>query len=236
VARSMDQNHRLPIRLLPRRGAQIPQLLGFGFFLGFAIFWMGGAAGILDLNEGTIHFPPPDGWAASSFALFGLPFAVGGLCGIIGAVLKMLPGSPYYHLEINADGLLTRSLFKQKRYAWRELPAFETLEHRRRTKNGTRTNWYIIAVEDARLEPGMEPGSTQQREVLRIDADEYGAKNGEQDSADLAAFLNHLREMARNGRLSANKSIEVPVGFAANATAAQPQLGAAKRTPTIVRN
>ena len=142
----MDQNHRLPVRLLPRRGAQIPQILGFGFFFGFALFWMAGAAGILDPNEGTITFPPPGGWAENAFALIGLPIALGGLGGIIVAILKMLPASPYYHLEINADGLLIRSLFRQRRYAWRDVPAFDTLEQRTKTKNGTRVSWYTVAV------------------------------------------------------------------------------------------
>jgi hypothetical protein len=232
----MDQRLQLPIRLLPRRGHQVLQMAGFGFFLGFAIFWMAGAAGILDLDEGAVHIPPPGGWAANSFALFGLPFAAGGLCGIVVAVLNMLPGSPYYHLEINGDGVLIRSLFKQKRYAWYELPTFETLEQRRRTKSGTRTSWYTVAMESAPLEPGLEAGATHHREVLRIDADEYGAKNGQQDAADLTAWLNTLRQVARDKRLGPSEMVEVPAGFSANAISAQPRLGTAKRTPTIVRS
>ena len=64
------------------------------------------------------------GWAAATFGLFGLPFAIIGICGIGAALLRMLPDSPYYHIEINADGLLVQSLSRQKRYAWRDLPAF----------------------------------------------------------------------------------------------------------------
>src|SRR6185503_8153567 len=120
--------------------------------------------------NGAIHIPPPGGWAASTFSLFGLPFAVVGICGIGGALLRMLPNSPYYHIEISADGLLVQSLFKQARHAWRDLPAFETLQHKRRTKNGTRTSWYTVAMEGAPLEPGTERGASHQREVLRIDA------------------------------------------------------------------
>jgi hypothetical protein len=181
---------QLPIRLLPRKGHQLGLIAFFGFFFGFSVFWMGGASGILDLDNGAIHIPPPGGWAASTFGLFGLPFAVIGICGIGGALLRMLPSSPYAHIEINADGLLVRSLFKQTRHAWHDLPAFETLEHKRRTKNGTRISWYTVAMEGAPLEPGMARGASHQREVLRIDADGYGANNGEQDAADLAAWLN----------------------------------------------
>jgi hypothetical protein len=231
----VDQQHRLPIRLLPRKRAQIPALLGFGLFLGFAIFWMAGAAGIIDPNKGTINLPAAGDVTGNLFPLFGLPVAIVGICGLAVAVLKMLPGSPYYHLEINADGLLLRSLFKRKHHTWRALPAFETLERRRRTKNGTRINWYAVAMESASFEPGMAAGATHQREVLRIDADEYGAKNGQQDAADLAAWLNRLRELALDKRLSSDELIEIPPGFIANAAAIAPPLGGRERTPTVVR-
>ena len=232
----MEHQYRLPIRLLPRRRAQIPQILGFGFFLGFSIFWMAGAGGILDLDAGTIRFPPPDRWAANSFALFGLPFAAIGISGIVVAVLKLLPGSPYYHLEVNADGLLIRSLFRQQRHLWRALPTFETLERRRRTKNGTSITWYTVAMESAPAEPGMAAGATSPREVLRIDADEYGAKNGQQDAADLAAWLNRLRELALDKRLSPNEPVEVPAGFVANAITAPGRYAPTKPMPTVVRD
>jgi hypothetical protein len=228
---------KLPIRLLPRKGQQLGLIAFFGFFLGFSLFWMGGASGILDLDNGTIHIPPEGGWASGTFGLFGLPFAVIGICGIGGALLRMLPNSPYSHIEINADGLVVRSLFKQARYPWRDLPAFETLEHKRRTKNGIRISWYTVAMEGAPLEPGMERGASHQREVLRIDADGYGANNGERDAADLAAWLNHLREMARDKKLSPNEIVEVPEGFAGNAItleAATPG-SRAERTATVVR-
>ena len=231
------KTHDLPIRLLPRKGHQLGLIGFFGFFFGFSVFWMGGASGILDLDNGAIHIPPPSGWAEGAFGLFGLPFTIIGICGIAGALLRMLPDSPYYHIEINADGLLVRSLFKQTRYAWRDLPAFETLEHKRRTKNGTRTSWYTVAMEGAPLEPGMERGASHQREVLRIDADGYGANNGEQDAADLAAWLNHLRGLAREDRLSPNELVDVPGGFAGNAVTVVPAAfgGTAERPPTVVR-
>ncbi len=230
---------RLPIRLVPRKGQQIAMLAFFGFFFGFSIFWMAGAAGILDLNEGTINFPRSGDWIGNLFPLFGLPFAAVGICGLTAAVLKMLPNSPYYHIEINAEGLFVRSLFKQKRYAWRELPPFETLERRRRTKNGTRIEWYTVAMEGAPLEPGMAEGATHQREVLRINADEYGAKNGRQDAADLAAWLNQLRELARDKRLASDEEVAVPDGFRNNAiggVASATGLPRVQRAPTVVRD
>ncbi len=231
----MEQNSNLPIRLLPRKGQQLGLIAFFGFFFGFSLFWMAGASGILDLDDGTINIPPPGGWAEGTFGLFGLPFTIVGICGMAGALLRMLPNSPYYHLEISADGLLVRSLFKQMRHAWRDLPAFETLEHKRRTKNGTRISWYTVAMENAPLAPGMERGASHQREVIRIDADGYGAKNGEQDAADLAAWLNQLRDLARDKQLSANETVQVPEGFAGNAITAAPLGRQAGHTPTVLR-
>jgi hypothetical protein len=40
-----DIEMRLPIRLLPRRGAQIFPILFFGFFFCFSIFWIAMASG-----------------------------------------------------------------------------------------------------------------------------------------------------------------------------------------------
>lgn len=228
---------RLPIRLLPRKGQQVGLIAFFGFFLGFSLFWMAGASGVLDLDDGTINIPPPGGWTEGAFGLFGLPFTIVGICGMAGALLRMLPSSPYYHLEINADGLIVRALFKQTRYAWRELPAFETLEHKRRTKNGTRINWYTVAMESAPLEPGMPRGASYQREVIRIDADGYGANNGERDAADLAAWLNRLRDLALDKQLASNEAIDVPEGFRGNAisTIASAPGSTRARTQTVVR-
>ena len=92
-------------------------------------------------------------------------------------------------------------------------------------------------MEGAPLEPGMERDASHQREVLLIDADLYGANNGEQDAADLAAWLNHLRELARDRRLSPNELVDVPDGFAGNAitVATATPGGRAERSPTVVR-
>jgi hypothetical protein len=150
----------------------------------------------------------------------------------------MLPGSPYYHLKIDSEGILIRSLFKRQRFAWRALPEFDTLERRRRSKNGVRIEWYTVAMESLPPEPGMKPGDVRQREVLRIFADEYGAKNGQQDATDLAAWLNRLRELALDRRLSPAQEVDLPEGFRANALGAGASASGprqAQHTPTVVR-
>src|SRR5215510_9801772 len=132
----MDQPAlRLSIRLLPRKRGQIVPIIFFGVFLGFAIFWSTMAATMI--GQADFGDPgKPEYWLSKLFPFFGVPFILVGASGILGAILKMLPNSPYYHLEINAGGILIRSPFKRKQYAWRELPEFDTLERRRNTKNG----------------------------------------------------------------------------------------------------
>jgi hypothetical protein len=228
---------RLPIRLLPRKRGQILPIVFFEIFLGFAIFWTVMAAGMI----GKADFSDPDlpeFWLGKVFPLFGVPFMLIGAGGIARAVAKMLPDSPYYHLEIDADGLLIRSPFKRRRFAWRDLPPFDTLERRRRTKNGVRIDWYTVAMEPLPPKPGMKPGDSYQREVLRIFADEYGASNGQQDAADLAAWLNHLRELAADKRLASTEEVELPEGFRASAHGiglSSPGMRPAQHVPTVVR-
>ena len=234
----MDEHSvRLPIRLLPRKRAQIVPIIFFGIFLGFAIFWTAMAATMI--GKASFGDPgTPEYWLGKLFPFFGVPFMLVGAGGIGRAILRMLPGSPYYHLEINAEGILLRSVFKQRRHAWRELPQFETLEQRRRSKNGVQISWYTVAMESLPPKPNMPAGSTYQREVLRIFADEYGAKNGQQDAADLAAWLNQLRELAQDKRLSPTEEVQVPEGFRDNVISAglsPSRLSQPRSSPTVVR-
>ena len=212
---------KLPIRLVPRKGQQIGMLLFFTFFGGFAVFWMAGAAGILDMDNMTISWPQPGDWAGewyeNLFPLFGLPFLAVGLGGIFVSLLKMRPNSPNFHLQIHGDGLVIKSLFKLRRYEWSKLPPFETIRVERRTKNGKRISHYTVASENTPSLPDAPRGASYSREVLRVLADEYGAKNGKDDADALTAWFNQLRDLAHDGRLGANEVINVPEPFQATA-------------------
>lgn len=206
---------RLPIRLVPRKGQQIGMLIFFAVFFGFSVFWMAAAAGVLDLNNGTISWPRPGDWIGNLFPLFGLPFAFVGLSGMAAALMKMRPNSPNFHLQLHGQGLLIKYLFKLRQHDWSALPRFETIRVERRTKNGKRISHYTVATETM---PADGPrGSTHQREVVRILADEYGARNGKDDADALTAWLNHLRDLARDRQLDENAMVEVPEGFRATA-------------------
>lgn len=208
---------KLPVRLVPRKGQQIGMLIFSMVFGGFAIFWMAGAAGILDMNNMTISWPQSGDWIGNLFPLFGLPFLAIGLSGIVVSLMKMRPNSPNFHLQVHSDGLVIKSLFKLRRYEWAKLPPFETIKVERRTKNGKSISYYTVATEDVPAPANAPRGSTHQREVLRVLADEYGAKNGKDDADALTAWFNQLRDMARDGRLGANEVINVPEPFQATA-------------------
>ncbi len=224
---------KLPIRLVPRKGQQIGMLIFFIFFGGFAIFWMAGAAGILDMDNMTINWSQPDAWAdawggdwlGNLFPLFGLPFLGVGLGGIVVSLLKMRRNSPNFHLQIHGEGLVIKSLFKLRRYDWSKLPPFETIKVERNTKNGKRITHYTVASENTPSLPDAPRSDSYAREVLRVLADEYGAKNGKDDADALTAWFNQLRDMARDGRLGANEVINVPEPFQATAisVAAEPR-------------
>ena len=230
---------KLPVRLVPRKGQQIGMLIFFGVFLGFAIYWMAGAAGILDPNDWTISWPPQSGgWARNLFPLFGLPFAAIGFGGMLVAVMKMRPGSPHFHIQVHGEGLAIKSLFKLRRYDWSALPPFETVKVERRTKNGKRTWYYTVATETLPVPADAPRGSTHQREVVRILADEYGAKNGKDDADALTAWFNQLRDMARDGRLGANELVDVPEPFQATAISvtAEPRGPMAGRSAPVIQS
>jgi len=201
----MDQaGETLPIRLAPRRRSQIFFLIFFGFFFGFALFWM-----VMSSQEGTrvsfngVEVTDPE-WRAL-YPLWGIPFVVVGACGLAVAVLKMVPNSPCYHLDLSMEGLTLRTLFKQQSFAWRELPPFENLREVTESSDGTTTTYYAVA-----MEPERDGGSP--REILRISASEYGVKNSERSAIDLAARLNRLRNMALRQTPRANIPTSVSQG------------------------
>lgn len=208
---------KLPVRLVPRKGHQIGMLLFFLVFAGFAMFWMAGAAGVLDMNEWTIRWPQSGDWIGNLFPLFGLPFLVLGVYGVLVSLLKMRPNSPNFHLQVHSGGLLIKSLFKLRRYDWSALPPFETIKVERRTKNGKTISYYTVATESVPPPADAPRRSTRQREIVRILADEYGARNGKDDADALTDWFNELRDRARDGRLGANDPVNVPEGFRATA-------------------
>ena len=217
----MDQaGETLPIRLKPRKRSQIFFFPFFGFFLLFSIFWMIGASqpGVtLHFNEVEVTDP----YWRSLFPLWGIPFALIGLCGFAVALLKVLPNSPYYYLELTPDGLTHCSLLGKQSFAWRDLPAL-TLKEESDSESGP--YYHVVAMDD---ETSAKP-----REMLRVSMSQYGTANNKKGALELAAWINQLRDLALQGRLDLKTKIEIPNGFARHVV---PVPMAARAGPTAER-
>ena len=186
----MEQLRALPIRLLPRRWGQTYPLCIFSIVLGVSISFVVAAS----IKEGRL-----------GLGLWGTLFALLGICGLVTTVLKLLPGSPHYYLELSGDGLDHRRLFRRKTLAWRNLLPFET-EHD--SEDGVH---YVVGY-------AHSTSSRRKRVVIRISAREYAAKNSEKAAADLARWLNSLRELASRDELDADARVEIPEGIVSRVT------------------
>ncbi|HNB27764.1 MAG TPA: hypothetical protein PLR41_12435 [Alphaproteobacteria bacterium] len=206
---------KLPIRLVPRRGAQAGLLALSAGLAAFAVYWIGDA-----LGESRRFIA--DGAGGFDYWLNLLPPLVAGIflamcvLGMIRSILKMLPASPYYHLALYPEGLVVQAPFRRRRFAWGELPAFETIEVVRRSKYGRRYTYFTVAR--------AADESGRMRELLRVHADEYGAKKSQEDADALTAWLNALHARGVNDRLKNGEAIEIPAQFRAVATPLTPRL------------
>lgn len=191
---------KLPIRIVPHISHNIYNLFFFGFVFCFASFIT--SAGFLDDNKPSSLLNTDQ----AMWLIIGTPFILTGFGGIIVTILKMLPRSPYVYLEISHEGVLIRSFFSHCRYIWKELPAFEVITIERSTKKGgTKISYYVIALEKGKTK--------KQREIVRIDAGQYGSKNALEDAEVMVDWFNDLRERAQNGHLSVNETIDIPQNF-----------------------
>jgi len=197
----MDEaSMRLPIRLLPRRGNQVFRILFFAFFFGFAIFWITMAATMLaQAPTGNDPFPG----FHYIFPLFGLPFMIVGAIGLFSAVMKLLPGSPYYYVEVAPGGVAVRKAWKIRRFAWAEISPFDVAVKIRRTKGGKVTTYWVVAQRAGDAMPATNDNDRYNRSVLQIDAGEYGAGNADMAASALVDWLNGLQSdaVAHPGRL-----------------------------------
>lgn len=205
---------KLPIRLAPRRGMQAG-LLALSVGMGaFALYWIPEELGesrrfVADGAQGL------DYWLNLLPPLIAGIFLVMCAAGILRSFLKLLPGSPFYHLALYPEGLVVRAPFRRRRFGWNELAAFETIEVKRSGKYGPRYQYFTVARGAA--------GADAARELLRVHADEYGGKKSQEDADTLTAWLNALRERGIGGFLKNGDAIEIPEGFRQTATPLTPR-------------
>jgi len=201
---------KLPLRLVPRKTGQIFKILFFGFFFGFAIFWTAMASTML--LAGPVQEEPWPGFHYL-FPLFGLPFIIVGVVGLTGSVLKLLPLSPYYHVELRPDGIGTRKLFQRRFFAWAALSPFDIAIKVRRTKGGKVTTYWIVALNAADAQHLADEKQRYNRSVLQINTGEYVNMDVENAATVLADWLNDLRRRAVDRPGRAASTTVVPPDF-----------------------
>jgi hypothetical protein len=232
----MDQvSLQLPIRLIPHKGGQIGQLLLGIFMIGFSIFWMGGAFDVFDLNNGIVNPLTWDRIQDRPVALLGLIVTAVGIFGAARAILRMLPDSPYDHLQVSSDGLLVRRFFRQDHHAWRDLPPFTTIEVVKSGKHKT-IRHYTVAVQGEAPPLDAPRSASYGREVVRIYAQEYGRRKSQVDADALTEWLNTLRDQALDKSLGANEIVAIPEPFQTTVMSVSNTAKAAvRRSQTVVR-
>ncbi len=207
----MDQTSmRLPIRLLPRRGAQVFRIGFFAFFLCFSVFWIVMASsGTMKMDDGQ----EPIAGFRYLFPAFGIPFVLVGLFGLFSSFAKVLPGSPYYYVAIAPDGITVRKAWKIRRFAWPELSPFGVSVKVSRNKNSTTTTYWVVALRAADAERLAYEAERYNRSVLQINAGEYGAGDADMAASVLSDWLSQIRAEAveHPGRLP--DMVAVPPDF-----------------------
>ena len=195
---------QLPIRLVPRKGTQVLLLFGSLIFFSFSVFWILMASGIV--FKGAIDTP------GSWFPLFGIPFVIIGLLGLVGSIAKLLPTSPWFHLALSKEAFALRSGWSLKRFAWSALSPFSVATQTLKDEGDVKRRYWVVAVraEDAaRLSDDKE---RYKRAIVRVDAVQYGKGDGEAISAVLADWLNEIRAGAgRSGKLTVPLALQYAV-------------------------
>ena len=202
----------LPIRLVPRKRSQIMPLFGFCFaFVIVSLATLLTADGRMRIRlNGEVVTDPTVRMLLALLLFAGALFCLGG---IVAMAVKMLPRSPFFHINLSSDGIVVRRWFRQQTLSWGEVPKFETLEVETKSKRGTRINHYTVAMRSVTPPAGASGDGTYLEEVLRISADEYGSESEEEDAALLAEWLNALRKLAEERRLDDQSPIDVPEAF-----------------------
>jgi hypothetical protein len=190
-----DVMMKLPLRLMPRKFGAVLLGLGSFFFFGFAVFWT--TLATKSVLEGSMV--EGIGYA---FPAFGLPFLVIGFIGLVSALTKLLPGSPYWHVEIAPQSITVRRGWNVRQYAWPELSPFGISVRTKSTKGGKVTTHWVVALSAGDESFLADEKQRYSRSVLRINAGEYTHDKAEDAAAAMADWLNDIRTEAidRPGR------------------------------------
>src|SRR5690348_14638683 len=107
----------LPFRLVPRKRSQIMPL--FGFCLAFVV---ASVAALVTANErtririnGEIVTDPNVRMLLVLLLLAGALFCLGG---IVAVTVKLIPRSPFFHINLSSGGIVIRRWFRHQTLSW----------------------------------------------------------------------------------------------------------------------
>jgi hypothetical protein len=227
ATRLHDVTMKLPLRLMPRKIGAVFRSFFFLFFFGFAVFWTVMAArGVM---TGGMESEPFSGFRYA-FPAFGIPFLLIGLLGLGSAILKLLPGSPYHHVEISRQGLKVRRAWKIQQFAWPEISPFGLSVKTRSTKGGKVRTYWVVALRAADAALLADEQERYKRSVLQINTGDYVNIDVEPAASVLVDWLNGIRTEAveHPARLAA---VAVPPEFRDIARPIGPGQDGARATP-----
>jgi len=205
-----DVTMRLPLRLVPRKVGAIFLACFFTFFFGFAVVWTTMAT--MGVMSGGIENEPFPGFRYV-FPAFGIPFLLIGFFGLAFAIMKLLPGGPYYHVEIAPQGIRVRRAWKIQQFAWPEISPFGVSARTRSTKGGRVTTYWVVALRASDDSHLANESERYNRSVLQIDTGQYANVEVENAASVLGDWLNGIRAEAIDRPGRTNNTVAVPPDF-----------------------
>jgi hypothetical protein len=222
---------KLPLRMMPRKFGAVLLCFFFLFFFGFSVFWT--IMATMGVMSGGMENEPFPGFRFA-FPAFGIPFMAIGFVGLAVALMKLLPGSPYWHVEIAPQGIKVRRGLKLQQFAWSEISPFGISERTRSTKGGKVTTHWVVALRAGDANLLTVEKERYNRSVLQIDAGQYTQDKAEDAAVALVDWLNGIRIEAidRPGRTGTTTA--VPPDF--RGAVREIALGAASpaRRPSVI--
>jgi len=207
----------LPVRLIPDRTSALGLVLLFPT-IGVFVLW----GFVSDVVDGWQRIGL---WRALTDEP-GMMIALGiGLAVLLWmetvAILRALPKSPFFYLEISADGLKRRDLTKEKSIAWAKIEKLNLVERMQRNGKTRKMHWWILAETDQWAEDHDVDRRIKQA-LLAYDTDELSPafSSSKEVAGDLLAVLRELRSSVGKG--SKDVAVSLPATLRRVAISAVP--------------
>lgn len=223
---------RLPVKFLPRRSQLIGNAVGAGAIIIIGLLFM---ASYLPTRNPEAHKSFGAWLGGDSVQLFFLLVSVAvllfGLLALTVALLNLLGESPFNHLIVDRFGIRNRTFFGEARFSWKDLGPVRVKRLSPIRAYGMSRRFWIISdtFSGEERDDARRPLSTFN---LRIAAASYLGDNwfgsGVGPATDAAAaWLESLRQLAREERLESNEAPDAPEELGPGLSLAKPAAAAA---------